>query len=209
MKIFKHNNRSNGKRRGKDFNDRNSGRPSMHKTTCSECGKNCEVPFKPTGDKPVFCSECFGNKGGGNARRSDNRRNSGRSNYGEKRMHRATCDSCGNNCEVPFRPTGNKPIYCDNCFGKGKKSNTRGDNQSRPQTSSDNKQLEMINNKLDKILKALGNNETDVKTDIIVAKPKKVASKPKSTTVKKKATKKTVTKKKVKKAAKPKTKKKK
>jgi len=67
----------------------------------------------------------------------------------------------------------------------------------------------MINNKLDKILKALGNNETDVKTDIIVAKPKKVASKPKSTTVKKKATKKTVTKKKVKKAAKPKTKKKK
>jgi CxxC-x17-CxxC domain-containing protein len=27
---------------------------------CAKCGKNCQVPFKPTGDKPVYCSECFG-----------------------------------------------------------------------------------------------------------------------------------------------------
>ncbi|MBN1644605.1 DNA-directed RNA polymerase [Candidatus Woesearchaeota archaeon] len=31
----------------------------MHKVTCSECGKECEVPFKPTEGKPVFCRECF------------------------------------------------------------------------------------------------------------------------------------------------------
>ena len=31
----------------------------MHKAVCSECGKECEVPFQPTEGKPVFCRECF------------------------------------------------------------------------------------------------------------------------------------------------------
>lgn len=31
---------------------------------CAKCGKNCKVPFKPTGDKPVYCSDCFGNQRG-------------------------------------------------------------------------------------------------------------------------------------------------
>jgi len=31
----------------------------MHKTVCSECGQECEVPFKPTEGKPVFCRDCF------------------------------------------------------------------------------------------------------------------------------------------------------
>lgn len=31
----------------------------MHKAVCSECGKECEVPFKPTEGKPVYCRECF------------------------------------------------------------------------------------------------------------------------------------------------------
>ncbi|MFA6357885.1 MAG: CxxC-x17-CxxC domain-containing protein [Candidatus Omnitrophota bacterium] len=26
---------------------------------CSECGKECEIPFKPTGDRPVYCRDCF------------------------------------------------------------------------------------------------------------------------------------------------------
>jgi CxxC-x17-CxxC domain-containing protein len=34
----------------------------MHKATCSECGKECEVPFKPTEGKPVFCKDCYANK---------------------------------------------------------------------------------------------------------------------------------------------------
>ncbi len=25
----------------------------MQKATCAECGKECEVPFKPTGEKPI------------------------------------------------------------------------------------------------------------------------------------------------------------
>ena len=31
----------------------------MHKAVCSECKKDCEVPFKPTEGKPVFCRECY------------------------------------------------------------------------------------------------------------------------------------------------------
>ncbi len=34
----------------------------MHKATCSECGKQCEVPFRPDGSKPIFCNDCFNKK---------------------------------------------------------------------------------------------------------------------------------------------------
>ena len=31
----------------------------MHKITCSDCGKEAEVPFKPTDGRPVYCRDCF------------------------------------------------------------------------------------------------------------------------------------------------------
>lgn len=34
----------------------------MHKATCAECKKECEVPFKPSGDRPVYCKECYAKK---------------------------------------------------------------------------------------------------------------------------------------------------
>lgn len=37
----------------------NDGPREMHPAKCSECGKDCEVPFKPTEGKPVYCKECF------------------------------------------------------------------------------------------------------------------------------------------------------
>lgn len=43
---------------GRDYD-----RPQMYSATCSQCGKACEVPFRPSGQKPVFCQACFnGNK---------------------------------------------------------------------------------------------------------------------------------------------------
>ena len=50
------NNRRDGSRGGGRFNDRPR---EMHKATCADCQNECEVPFKPTGDKPVYCKECF------------------------------------------------------------------------------------------------------------------------------------------------------
>ena len=38
---------------------RNFGDRKMYKAVCSECGKECEVPFKPTEGKPVYCRECY------------------------------------------------------------------------------------------------------------------------------------------------------
>lgn len=40
----------------------NDGPREMHKAVCSDCKQECEVPFKPTEGKPVFCRECFAKK---------------------------------------------------------------------------------------------------------------------------------------------------
>lgn len=60
--------RSFGGRR--DFNSMGGDRP-MFQTICSKCGKECEVPFKPTGDRPVFCRDCFRENGGGESRNEE------------------------------------------------------------------------------------------------------------------------------------------
>ncbi len=31
----------------------------MHSAICAECGKEAQLPFKPRGDRPVYCSDCF------------------------------------------------------------------------------------------------------------------------------------------------------
>ncbi|MFH1107307.1 MAG: CxxC-x17-CxxC domain-containing protein [Candidatus Micrarchaeota archaeon] len=36
-----------------------SGPKEMHKAVCSDCGKECEVPFQPTEGRPVYCRDCF------------------------------------------------------------------------------------------------------------------------------------------------------
>ncbi|MFZ6015636.1 MAG: CxxC-x17-CxxC domain-containing protein [Patescibacteria group bacterium] len=81
----------------------------------------------------------------------------------EKRMFSATCAECGDRCEVPFRPTGEKPVLCNNCFRGGDDRGARherhfdkprrDDRPSRDNRSND--QLEQINAKLDLILKEI------------------------------------------------------
>lgn len=44
---------------------------SMHKAVCDECKNNCEVPFRPSSDKPVYCNDCFGSKRGNEAPRRE------------------------------------------------------------------------------------------------------------------------------------------
>jgi CxxC-x17-CxxC domain-containing protein len=31
----------------------------MFTATCSNCGREAQVPFRPTSGKPVYCSDCF------------------------------------------------------------------------------------------------------------------------------------------------------
>lgn len=53
----------------------------------------------------------------------DNRGGRGNSGgYGAPReMHDATCADCGQACQVPFKPTEGRPVYCRNCFSKHRK----------------------------------------------------------------------------------------
>lgn len=48
----------------KDFADRDARRAELHEAICSSCGRECEVPFKPNGRKPVLCANCFKKEGG-------------------------------------------------------------------------------------------------------------------------------------------------
>ena len=50
---------NSGSRRGGGGFRRSFGPREMHKVKCSKCGKDAEVPFKPSGDRPVFCRECY------------------------------------------------------------------------------------------------------------------------------------------------------
>ena len=39
---------------------------------------------------------------------------------GPKQMYDAICAKCGKSCQVPFRPSGERPVYCHDCFDKTK-----------------------------------------------------------------------------------------
>ena len=62
----------------------------MHDAVCSECNKNCQVPFAPTGEKPVYCSDCFRNTSGRDGDRSPRR------DFGGARGGRGSFDSAPN-----------------------------------------------------------------------------------------------------------------
>ena len=50
----------------------------MYTATCSQCGGEARVPFQPRGDKPVYCSNCYQQIGGG-------ARSGGGNSYGSSR----------------------------------------------------------------------------------------------------------------------------
>lgn len=151
---------------GRDFN-----KPAMHPATCSECGSRCEVPFKPNGSRPIFCSQCFKRDEYPEPR-----------SFNDKPSFKATCAKCGNGCDVPFRPNGSKPVYCRDCFGHERGSETKSfDRNSESKTTEQfREQFKAINFKLDAILKALAPViPTDVSLDEAaidaVKAPKKLA----------------------------------
>jgi len=76
MRNFNRDDRRGGGRSfgGKSLGRRDSGPVTMHQSVCSNCGQSCEVPFQPTGSKPVFCNNCFRDKRGGGRDDRDNSR---------------------------------------------------------------------------------------------------------------------------------------
>jgi len=159
---------------------RDGGRPTMHPATCSECGADCQLPFRPTGDRPVFCSNCFDKQGGGSARppkfggdRFSERREGSRD---DKHMHDAICAKCGETCQVPFKPMIGKPVYCTNCFEK----------PGSKETNEIMEQIKRLNEKVDKLVKMLTpnalveKNKPEVKKEVVVKEVTKEKSKTKA-----------------------------
>jgi CxxC-x17-CxxC domain-containing protein len=90
----------------------------------------------------------------------------GRSSFGggrgeDREMFTATCSNCGKECQVPFRPTNGKPVYCSDCFekmgGRDRQSSDRPrfEDRSRAPQAQGGPDLSAINAKLDKILNIL------------------------------------------------------
>lgn len=116
----------------------------------------------------------FGNSRGGGFGRRDRGRD-----HGPVTMHQAVCDQCGKSCEVPFRPTSGKPVYCNACFGGKREAGSYRGGDRFPQKSFDTyrapvktddetkRQFEMLNVKLDRIIKSLEEkNEEKKKTPV-------------------------------------------
>ena len=104
-------------------------------------------------------------------------------------MHQATCSNCGKDCEVPFRPTSGKPVYCSDCFEKmGDRRPDRSNGQDRssfnpvPRSDQNKEQFEAINAKLDKLLRLI---EPKVPEVFVPVKKEIVEKKPKAPKVKK------------------------
>ena len=95
--------------------------------TCSECGNEFtftaddqEFHSKKGYQDPRRCPDCrrqrraSGGGGGGGY-------GGGGGGYRAPReMFTATCDSCGNEAQVPFEPRQDRPVYCSDCFNKVK-----------------------------------------------------------------------------------------
>lgn len=84
--------------------------------TCNECGKSFtftigEQEFyqqKGLQNEPKRCPECRNNR--------KNRTGAGAT----KQMFKATCARCGADCEVPFQPRQERPVYCSSCYATQK-----------------------------------------------------------------------------------------
>ena len=127
--------------------------------------------FKRGGNRSSFSrgsrSGGFGNRGGGFGGRN---RDFGSGERRRVEMHDAVCDQCGKQCQVPFKPTGDKPVFCSDCFRKneGSNGNSGSMNQRPVQSGVSLEQLNQINAKLDKILKFIQNLEVEVDNEDLV-----------------------------------------
>jgi len=102
------------------FGDRDRGSVTMYQATCDQCGKPCEVPFRPVEGRPVFCTTCFGNKREGG-------------------------DSRGGDC-FPQRSFNDSKTITRTDFGGF---------VGRENCDEVKKQLELLNGKMDRLVKAM------------------------------------------------------
>lgn len=117
--------RSNGRR--PNSNKKKAWFSSMYaeqQLPCADCGT--EFPFSAAEQQfyaekgfqpPKRCRSCRqAAKAGGGQSRGGAGRPAGGAARGDRQMYDATCASCGVSTQVPFQPSGAKPVYCRDCF---------------------------------------------------------------------------------------------
>lgn len=84
--------------------------------TCRDCGAQFVFSageqefFRQKGfeNEPTRCPDC----------RAAKRRRRGSRTTSNRQMYPAICADCGMECEVPFEPRGDRPVYCRDCYNK-------------------------------------------------------------------------------------------
>lgn len=89
--------------------------------TAGEQGFYAEKGFT---NQPTRCPSC---RQANKARRDSSMSYGGGGSYSgspraERQMFPVVCDECGQDTMVPFQPTGNKPVYCSDCFSARRSS---------------------------------------------------------------------------------------
>ncbi|MCA1646217.1 MAG: zinc-ribbon domain containing protein [Chloroflexi bacterium] len=116
--------------------------------TCRDCGQSFtftsgEQDFYASRgfSEPSRCPDCraarksqrdtggssYGSYGGGGSSYGGGGGYSAGGSRGTREMFSATCSSCGQEAQVPFQPSGDKPVYCSTCFEQ-----RRGSTNNRP-----------------------------------------------------------------------------
>lgn len=85
---------------------------------CKDCG--VEFVFSAS-EQEFFAEKGFTNEPGRcpqcrSARKQQSRGNGGGYQRQERQMYPAVCASCGKDTMVPFQPSGEKPVYCRDCY---------------------------------------------------------------------------------------------
>lgn len=102
--------------------------PYTEKTlTCQDCGQSFTFSaedqefFATKGySEPKRCPSCR------QARKAERGGGGGDGGYRQQReMHPAVCAECGKDTEVPFEPTGDRPVYCRDCFSRRSPTRSR------------------------------------------------------------------------------------
>lgn len=98
--------------------------------------------------------------GGGNRSFGGNRGGRSFGNRPRLEMYDAVCDSCKSQCQVPFKPSGDKPVLCSNCFeaqGNKHRDSGRGNGSGSSIQGVSIGQFKELEAKVDKILFILEN----------------------------------------------------
>ena len=190
----------------RDFGDRsrNDRKKEMYDAVCDQCGADCKVPFKPSSDKPVYCSDCYEQIESKRDERLGGREDREYGDYGDERSFRNESGRGDDrrSANRSSRSFGGRDRYSDRGSNRPKESHD-GNTVSKAEFIQMKEHMSNISGKLDKLIRLLEpiimhdnsgknnktkeskayshkDNSTIIISEKIIAEPKHVVSKSKN-----------------------------